>query len=202
MTNETLIGDSTEKRGLTRRQIATGAMWSVPVILLAASTPTAAAATSGSNPLDDAYILSDSGISRASGPARIRINPDGDGGKYFYFEVPVEGGGNAAAGQYGSGQLSFLVQWGLVANSAAFTLTEEDLHGWSRVGDLPASSTEGSITYTHAGRKNGSTNAVILPNLRMTPTSGTLGIYKFKTTISAANLTAEYVKNLNYPQPG
>lgn len=199
MTNETLIGESTEKRGLTRRQVATGAMWSVPVILLAASTPSAAAA-SASDPLDDAYILSDSAMSRAASPARIRINPDGDGGKYFYFEVPVEGGGNATAGLYGSGQLSFLVQWGLVANSAAFTLTEEDLHGWSRVGELPTSSTEGSITYTHAGRKNGSTNAVILPNLRMTPTSGTLGVYKFKSTISAANLTAEYVKNLNYPQ--
>ncbi len=57
------------------------------------------------------------------------------------------------AGKFTSGTATVTVAWGAgngVTNPGSYRLQEQNLHGWTRVGSLPADGTSGSVTYTTA----------------------------------------------------
>ncbi|MCU1481336.1 MAG: hypothetical protein JWQ19_2122 [Subtercola sp.] len=140
----------TPKKGLTRRQVATGAAWAVPVVALAVAAPAAAASTVLSSPT--AYVT---GTLSAGGTGTHRV-ADYTGGNTTYNSLGFPG--------LNSGNLTLTISW---TNPTKYTITYDAAGylsaGWQLLTNTPAS---GLIVYTHTPVNNGGT--ILMPAIHWT----------------------------------
>jgi len=190
----TEVGGTTST-GLSRRQVMVGAAWAAPVIALAVATPLSAASDPAPAPNSGGYTSTfDAGVQvlrqTSTTPQRVSVNPSGT--SYVQFTVYDPDFNPATAGTYTAGTINLVLNWGAgngVTTPGSYTLTEQNLQGWTRVGSLPGAGATGTVTYQYTGLLNGA--QAILPQVRLTPTSGNALVPSYiNTALSATYLSA------------
>lgn len=161
-----------ENTGLSRRQLAKGAAWAAPAIALAVATPAAAASPSVPTPLPPGANSWSGGTSIFQNnfvtPNRVQVNAGSVVGFNVFsppaFDVPAE------PGLYISSDIRVRIYW---SASAALTPELVSENGWVAISGNLVPGLTGEVTYQYAaGILNGSTNAVALPVVYLSSSSG------------------------------
>ncbi|MEA9986511.1 MULTISPECIES: hypothetical protein [Subtercola] len=143
------VVDAEPKRGLSRRQVALGAAWSVPVIALAVASPAQAASVT----LPTAAVGGSIGVVQG---ATVRTATYSGG--YMNY--------NAAGTTTTSGNLTLTFAW---RTTGSWTMSPPDTAGFTAQGWIQSSSSAGTLVFTHAPIADGTT--VTIPTVKWTGTN-------------------------------